>query len=327
MPSTGGAGLASTLAGMGAGHSHGHGHGHASGRAADRTRLKLVLVVTAAVMVLELVGAWLTGSLALLADAGHMATDAGGVVLALAASYVATLRPGPRSTFGFHRAEILAALLNAMVLLGVCAYLAYAGIQRLGDPAHVDAGPMVAFAVVGLAANAVSMMILSRSNGGSLNMRGAMLEVMGDLFGSALAIAAGIVILFWDFHRADAIASLLIAAMIVPRAIVLLRDSVRVLLEATPEGLDLDDVRAHLVGVSGVTEVHDLHAWTITSGMPSLSAHVTVTDEALSERGVGAVIDELETCVADRFAVRHTTFQVEPATHRAHEDLGETGCN
>jgi cobalt-zinc-cadmium efflux system protein len=302
---------------------HGHGHGHAAGRAADRTRLRWVLAVTGSVLLVELVGAYVTGSLALLADAGHMATDVGAVVLALGASYVATLPGGPRSTFGYHRAEILAALVNALVLLGVCAYVAYAGITRLADPSPVDAGPMVGFAIVGLVANAVSLVILNRSDTGSLNLRGAANEVLADLIGSVLVVVAGVVILATGWERADAVASLVIAVMIVPRSLMLLKDSAVVLLEIAPAGLDLEDVRRHLVEVDGVVDVHDLHAWTITSGMPSLSAHVTVTDETLANRGIGPVLDQLCVCVSEHFDVRHATFQVEPLSHEAHEDLGE----
>ena len=305
------------------GHGHGHGQGHAAGRAADRSRLRWALLVTVVVLVVEVVGALLTGSLALLADAGHMATDAGAVVLALGASYVASLPGSKRSTFGYHRAEVLAALLNAVVLIGVCAYLAYAGISRLSDPVAIEAGPMVAFATIGLLANGTSLYILSRSDTDAINMRAAAAEVGADLLGSVFAIAAGVVILLWGFDRADAIASLAIAALIVPRAGLLLRDSAVVLLEIAPKGLDIDDVEHHLRHVDGVLDVHDLHAWTITSGIPSLSAHVTVTDAALAERGVGAILDELCVCVAEHFDVRHATFQVEPASHEAHEDLGE----
>jgi cobalt-zinc-cadmium efflux system protein len=298
-------------------------HSHAHGRAEDRGRLRIVLAVTVAVLVLEVVGWRVTGSLALLADAGHLATDAAAVVLALGASYVASLPAGPRSTFGLHRAEVLAALANAVVLLGVCGYLAYAGVSRLQHPENVDAAPMVAFAAVGLAANGVSLVVLNRSRTGSLNMRGAATEVFADLLGSVLALVAGGVILATGYDRADPIATLAIAALVLPRALLLLRDCAVVLLEISPAGLDLDDVRRHLLGVPGVTEVHDLHAWTITSGIPSLSAHVTVTDECLAQRGVGATLDELCRCVADHFDVRHATFQVEPVSHRDHEDLGE----
>jgi len=282
-----------------------------------------VLAITGSVLAVELVGAYLTGSLALLADAGHMATDAGAVVLALGASYVAGLPGGPRSTFGYHRAEILAAMLNALVLLAVCAYIGYAGITRLGNPTEIDAAPMVAFAAFGLLANAVSLVVLNRSDTGSLNLRGAANEVLADLLGSVLAVAAGVVIWTTGWDRADAVASLVIAALILPRSLVLLRDSAVILLEIAPAGLDLADVRRHLVEVPGVVDVHDLHAWTITSGMPSLSAHVTVTDEALADRGVGRILDQLGECVSAHFEVRHATFQVEPLSHEAHEDLGE----
>jgi cobalt-zinc-cadmium efflux system protein len=301
----------------------GHDHSHAAGRAEDRARLRLVLAITAAVMVVELVGAWVAGSLALLADAGHMATDTAAIVLALGASYVATRPAGPRSTFGWHRVEILAAAINALVLLVVCAYLAYAGISRLADPSHVDAVPMILFALVGLVANAGSLAILRRSETGSLNLRGAATEVFADLLGSVLAIAAGVVIWLTDFQRADPIASLVIAVMILPRALHLLKDSVVVLLEIAPTGLDLDDVRHHLGGVPGVVDVHDLHAWTITSGLPSLSAHVTVTDAALEQYGVGGILDRLCHCAREHFDIDHATFQVEPETHQEHEDLGE----
>ena len=283
----------------------------------------MVLAVTVVVMAVEVVGALLTGSLALFADAGHMATDAAAVVLALGASYVAARGAGPRSTFGLHRAEILAALVNALVLLVVCGYLAWVGVSRLADPEPVDAGPMVAFAVVGLVANAVSLAILNRSDTGSLNLRGALNEVLADLVGSVLAVLAGVAILLWGFERADPLASLAIAVLILPRSVVLLRESASILLEVAPRGLDLDDVRRHLLEMPGVVDVHDLHAWTITSGMPSLSAHVTVTEEVLADLGVGGVLDRLCECTAEHFDLRHSTFQVEPVTHREHEDLGE----
>lgn len=310
------------------GHGHGHGHpaggsGHAAGRAGDRHRLQVVLAITASILGVQLVGAWVSGSLALLADAGHMATDAAGIVLALGASYVAALPSGRRTTFGWHRAEVLAALANAVVLVVLCLYLAVAGVGRLWEPTEVAAGPMVAFALVGLVANAVSLVVLSRSATGSLNMRGATTEVLADTLGSVVVVVAGVVIWLTGFARADAIGSLVIAAMILPRAVSLAKDSVTVLLEAAPPGVSLDDVRAHLLRMPGVVDVHDLHAWTITTGLPSLSAHVTVTDEVLAARGVGAVLDDLSHCTAAHFEVQHATFQVEPESHRAHEYLGE----
>lgn len=307
---------------MGVGQHHGHADGHAEGRAVDRSRLVVVLVVTVVVIVVEVIGAWLSGSLALLADAGHMVTDAAAVALALSASYVATRAPSSRRTFGFHRAEILAALVNAVVLLVVCTYLVWSGVRRLLDPVPVDAGLMLVFALVGMAANAASLVILAQRRASSLNMRAAFLEVLSDLLGSVGVVIAAGVILATGFVRADPIASLVIAAIILPRSFSLLREAVDVLLEASPRHIDLDEVRAHLARVPGVVDVHDLHAWMITSGMPVLSVHVTVTDACLAERGVGSLLDELSGCVAEHFEVDHATFQVEPASHRAHEHLG-----
>jgi cobalt-zinc-cadmium efflux system protein len=319
---------------QGHGHAHGHAHGHphgqaqgdphghASDRAADRRRLRLVLVVTAATIVVEVVGAVLSGSLALLADAGHMVMDAAAVGLALSASYVATMAPTARRTYGYHRAEILAALVNAVVLLVICSYLVWSGVRRLLQPEPVAAEVMLGFALVGLAANALSLGILARRKDASLNMRGAYLEVLSDLVGSVAVVGAGIVILATGYLRADAVASLLIAVLILPRSFGLLRDAVDVLLEASPRHVDLAEVRAHLASVPGVVDVHDLHAWTITSGMPVLSVHVRVTDTCLAERGLGPLLDELSACVAGHFDVDHATFQVEPLSHRAHEDLG-----
>lgn len=298
------------------GHHH---HAHATGRAEDRRRLRWVLLVTGSVVVVEAVGAWVSGSLALLADAGHMLTDAAGIVIALSASLIATRPVSPRRTFGYHRAEIFAAVLNALVLLGVCGYLAYAGTRRLFDPTDVDAGQMLAFAVVGLAANALSLVLLTSRREASLNMKGAYLEVLSDAIGSVLAILAGVLIATTDFLRADPIASLVIAAMVLPRAWALLREAGAVLLEAAPRGVDVDEVRDHLRGVDGVVDVHDLHAWTITSGMPALSAHVTVTEETLAVRGVGPILDDLTGCVGSHFGIDHATFQVEPESHRDHE--------
>ncbi len=306
---------------MGAGHDHAA--GHAAGRAADRRRLWLVVAVTATVLVVEVVGAVLSGSLALFADAGHMLTDVAAVLLALGASYVATRPANERRTFGYHRAEILAALVNAVVLAGVCGYLAYAGVRRLVDPPDVAAGQMLLFAAIGLAANATSLVVLSTRRDASLNMRGAFLEVLGDTLGSLAAIVAAGVILSTGWLRADPLASLVIAVLIVPRAVSLLRDTGAVLFESTPKGFDVARMREHLLAMDGVTDVHDLHAWTITSGMPSLSAHVTVTDACLEMRGVGAVLDELAHCARLDFGVEHATFQVEPESHRDHEDLGQ----
>jgi cobalt-zinc-cadmium efflux system protein len=301
----------------------GHGHSHAAGRAEDRRRLKLVLAITGAVLLVELLGAWLAGSLALLADAAHMGTDVAAIVLALGASYVATRPAGPRSTFGWHRAEILAALLNAAVLLVVCGYLLWAGARRLVDPQPVEPLPMVVFGGIAALASGFSLLVLQRSTTGSLNLRGAATEVFADLLGSVLAVLAGVVIWLSGFDRADPLASLLIALMILPRSVWLLRDAAVVLLEIAPRDLDLAELERRLCAVPGVVDVHDVHAWTITSGIPSFSAHVRVTDEALAEEGVGRILDRLSECAAAEFGIDHATFQVEPLHHQDHEHLGD----
>lgn len=307
---------------MGAGHDH----THAGGRAVDRGRLLKVLAITVSVLLIEVVGAWMTGSLALLADAGHMATDASAVLIALSASWMATRPSGPKATFGLHRAEILAALVNAVVLLGVCGYLGWTAIGRLANPTEVHGEGMVGFALLGLLANLASLAVLAGADRTSLNIRGAFLEVLTDALGSVLALAAGLVIWLTGWERADAVATLAIAVLILPRSLALIRDTGRVLLEATPSDLDVAAVHQHLSDVPGVVEVHDLHAWTITSGMNSFSVHVTVTDEALGARGLGAILDDLSDCVSEHFGIRHATFQVEPLSHRSHEDLG-TDCD
>jgi cobalt-zinc-cadmium efflux system protein len=190
-------------------------------------------------------------------------------------------------------------------------------------PVDVEAGPMLVFACVGLLANGISFSFLAPRRGHSLNMRGAYLEVLSDLLGSVAVIVAALVVMTTGFVRADSLASLLIAALILPRSIALIREAVDVLLETTPATLDVVGLRGHLCEVPGVVDVHDLHAWTITSGMPTLSAHVTVTDQALAERGVGALLDQFSSCVAEHFGVTHATFQIEPDGHRLHEHLGE----
>jgi cobalt-zinc-cadmium efflux system protein len=302
---------------------HGHGHGHAAARAEDRSRLRWVLAVTLVGLVVQLVGAWWSGSLALLADAGHLATDAGGVLLALAAGYIAARPASQRRTFGWHRAEILAALANAVALLAVGGYLLVEGVRRLQDPPAVEAGWMAAFAVAGLAANAISLRLLHDRQAGSLNMRGAYLEVLSDLLGSVAVVVAALLVLLTDEYWPDPVATLLIAVVIVPRALLLAKDAAVVLLEATPAHVDPEELRRHLVEVPGVVDVHELHVWTITSGLHSLSVHVAVDDLTLEREGVGPLLDRFSDCVSSHFEIEHTTFQIEPVTHREHEELGE----
>ena len=278
-----------------------------------------MLVITLAVLAIQVVGALLSGSLALLADAGHLGTDAVGVGLALLAVRMAGRSPTVRRTFGWQRAEVLAAAANAVLLLAVAGAVTVEGVRRLVDPPPVAPGTVLAVGMLGLAANAVCLVLLADGRRESLTVRGAFLEVLGDALGSAAVLAsAGVVWLTGD-SRADPVASLLIAALIVPRALRLLRDAGEVLLEATPRGVDLAEIRRHMLAQPGVVDVHDLHAWTITSGMPVLSAHVTVADSALGDACGGGVLDRLHDCLRHDFDVEHSTFQLEPAGHRDHE--------
>ena len=296
----------------------GGGHGHAAaGR--SRGRLLAALLIATVVFVVELVGGLVSGSVALLADAGHVATDAAGVGLALFAATMAARPATLTRTFGWQRAEVLAAAVNAAVLLAVGGWVLIEAVGRLSSPTEVDAGPMLAVAALGLVANAVSLLILAGADRSNLNIRGAYLEVLADLLGSVAVVVAAVVIFTTGFDRADSVVGILIAIAIVPRALRLLREAVDVLLEATPRGVDLNHVRDHVLGIAGVVDVHDLHAWTITSGLPVLSAHVVVEDSALA-RGHGAqVLDELGSCLAGHFDVAHCTFQLESVGHRDHE--------
>ncbi|MFA3839629.1 MULTISPECIES: cation diffusion facilitator family transporter [Streptomyces] len=305
---------------MGAGHDHGHSHaptGTAS--AAHLGRLRIALGITLTVMVVEIVGGVLADSLALVADAAHMATDALGLGMALLAIHFANRPASEQRTFGFARAEILAALANCLLLLGVGGYVLVEAIQRFMEPAETQGGLTIVFGVIGLVANMISLSILVRGQKDSLNVRGAFLEVAADALGSVAVIISATIILATGWQAADPIASIAIGLMIVPRTVKLLQETLNVLLEAAPKSVDMAEVRAHIAGLPGVLDVHDLHAWTITSGMPVLSAHVVVSSEALNAIGHEKMLHELQGCLGIHFDVEHCTFQLEPVGHAEHE--------
>lgn len=316
---------------MGAGHGHGAGghaapghggHAHGGLDAADhRGRLAVALGITATVLVAQAVGAVLTGSLALLVDTAHMLTDVAGLVVALVAASLALRPASSRRTWGFRRVEVLAALGQAAVLLAVGAYVLVEGVQRLVSPPEVPSAELVVFGVVGLAGNVASLLVLASARTANLNMRAAFLEVLNDALGSVGVIVAAVVIATTGWQRADAVAGLLIGALIVPRAVTLLREAADVLLESTPRGLDLDAVRRHLLELDHVESVHDLHASLIASGLPVISAHVVVRDACFQDGHAPRILDDLQTCVATHFdiSVEHSTFQLEPADHVTHE--------
>jgi len=292
------------------GHAHHHHHRDAGARRSGRRRLALTLVLVTLYMGAEVVGGLLTHSLALLADAGHMLSDAAALALSLFALWVVDRRrPGPLSTYGYYRAEILAALVNGAALVAIAILIAVEAVARLRAPAAVDAPGMTAVAAGGLVVNLVALALLHGSRGESLNLRGAWLHVASDALGSVQAIAAGVLIWAFGWQWADPLASLLIAVLVVWSAWGLLKEALAVLMEAAPGHIDVDAVRDAMLGVGCVAGVHDLHVWSIASGFECLSAHVVAGDG--KERD--ALLDELRRTLHDRFGIDHITIQLEAA--------------
>ncbi|GAB3802650.1 cation diffusion facilitator family transporter [Humibacter antri] len=279
----------------------------------------VVIAIVLGVFVLEIVGALLSGSLALLADAGHLVSDLVGLVVALVAATVAARPATDRQTFGFRRVEVFGALVNSLILIGVAVAVAIGAAFRLGGHPEVQGGWMLLVAVIGLAGNVAGLLVLRGGAKASINMRGAYLEVLGDTLGSLATIAAAVVILTTGIAWADSVASLVIAALIVPRALSLLREVVRVLSESAPASTDVAEIRKHILGTAGVVAVHDVHVWAITSGAPVFSAHVVVAPIVFARGQAGALLDELAGCLSEHFDVAHSTFQLEPAEHAEHE--------
>jgi cobalt-zinc-cadmium efflux system protein len=279
---------------------------HVTSRTKNLRRLSLTLALIAAYTVAEAVGGLLTNSLALLADAGHMLSDAASLALALFALWIAQRPRSPEKTFGYHRTEILAALANAMTLIGVSVFIVVEAWDRFRSPEQVDGRTMMWIAVGGLFINLAAMWILRAGRSESLNVKGAWLHVVADTLGSAQAIVAGALIWVFGWYVVDPVASVLIAALIVWSAWTLLRQSVNVLMEATPDHIDTDEVAAALTAVDSVLDVHDLHVWTITSGFESLTVHVTVEG-----RPHGEVLHEIRNLIRRRFGIEHSTVQVE----------------
>lgn len=305
---------------------HGHGHSHGlTPTAAMRHRGRLVaaLALTASLMVVQAIAGALTGSLALLADAGHMLSDSLGLAIALIAVNLAARPATTRWTFGLQRAEVLAALVNGVVLAVIGVSVLVQGIARWSNPGEVHGTGMLVVGAIGLVGNVIALRLLMPGKDESLNLRGAYLEVLGDLLGSVAVVSAAVVIALTGWWRADAVASLLIGVLILPRAFSLLRDVAAVLLEGAPHDVSVATVREHLLAVPGVVAVHDLHAWTITSGVPVLSAHIVVDDGAATVAGACSVLDALQECLHGHFDVEHSTLQIESVTHnRDHPEHG-----
>ena len=274
----------------------------------DRRRaLRTALVLTAAFLCVEVVGGILTHSLALLADAGHMLTDVGGLVLSLIAMRLATRPPTPERTYGYYRAEILAAVANAVVLLGISGFLVYEAARRIAHPPEIHSNEMLGIALVGLVVNGVSLFVLRGGADGSLNVKGAYFEVLSDFVTSIGVIAGAAVMWRTGWYAIDPLISGAIGLAIVPRTWVLLREGVDVLLEGTPRGFDTQELRSTLAGIAGVVDVHDLHVWSLTSGMHAMSVHVV----AAVEENRDVLLERVRRCAQQRFAIGHVTVQVE----------------
>ena len=303
---------------------HGHGHSHGldpQAGSANRARLMITIGIVATVLVVEVIGGILSGSLALFADAGHMLSDLTGLLVALVALTMAARPATDVQTFGHRRAEVFGALANGLILLVVVGFVVVEAVTRLLDSTvvPVQAPLMLLVAGLGAIANTAGLLVLRGGAKDSINMRGAYLEVLGDLVGSVAVIVAAIVILLTGFERADAIASLAIAALIVPRSIGLLRDVMRVLSQATPRGTDVELIREHVLSKRGVVSVHDVHVWSITPGSNVFSAHVVVNAAVFRDNRTDELLDALTACLAEHFDVAHSTFQLEPEEHADHE--------
>ena len=300
---------------MSHGHSHGHDHGAGIRGGGNRRLLAISIGITSIVLLVQIVGAILTGSLALLADAGHMFTDVAALIVALIASSVALRPANERRTYGYQRAEVFGALINALILIVLAVVVGIEGVRRLVEPAdaEVQGGLMLIVAVVGLVANAVALWLLSAAQKHNMNVRGAYLEVMGDMIGSGTVIVAAIVIITTGWMPADAIASLAIAVFIIPRAFGLLREVFSVLAQSAPRDVHVREIREHILRTDGVVDAHDIHVWQLTRGAPVFTAHVVVDPEMLAEGRAAALLEELQECLAEHFDVEHSTFQLEPA--------------
>lgn len=294
---------------------------HDHGPRTHGARLAIAFAITATVLAAEVVGAFLTGSLALLADAAHLLTDTVGLLLALVAARLTLRPPSPQRTWGYRRAEVLAAGAQSAILLAVGVYALVEGIQRLIDPPNVAARGLLVFGVIGLVGSLVAIAVLHAGRSANLNMRAAFLEVVSDAIGSVAVIVSGLVIAATGWSRTDAVAGILIVVLIVPRALVILREAGNVLLETVPAGLDLADVRRHILELDHVVDVHDLHASQIATGLPLLTAHVVLDDSCFDDGHAPQLLDALQACVAEHFpvSVEHSTFQLEPASHVEHE--------
>jgi cobalt-zinc-cadmium efflux system protein len=299
---------------------HAHtGHDHGVRPDADVRYLRIALGLILAFMVGEIVVAVLSDSLALIADAGHMLTDAGAIVAALWTLHLAGRPATTDMTYGYRRAEVLSAALNGITLVAVGAVILVEAVHRLVHPAAVHGTALVIVAAVGVVVNLAATVAIGRANRARMDIAGAFAHLVTDVYAFVGTLVAGIVILTTGFTRADSIASLIVVALMARAAWPLLRVAGRILLEGAPEGVDLDSVRRHILELPGVAAVHDLHAWVVTSDLPAVSAHVVISDDCFASGASARLLDMLQSCLAGHFDVGHSTFQLEAAGHTDHE--------
>lgn len=293
-------------------HGHHHGHGHHHHGPNNKAGLAIALTITSGIMVLEFVGGLLTKSLALLSDSGHMLSDAGALALSLVAMWFAAKPPSAKNTYGYHRFEILAALLNGVTLFVIAGFIIAEAIERFRNPPEVASGSMMVIAAIGLLANLISAWFLMRKGDvkDNLNVRSAYLHVLGDALGSVGAILAGLLMLLFSWYVADPIISVLVALLILKSAWGVIASTVHILMEGAPPSVDQARLRAALLDLHGVLDVHDIHVWTITSGMDAMSCHLRVEDSAAEQ----AVLQAAITLLAETFGIEHATIQVEKAS-------------
>ena len=295
-------------------------HPHGASLDSDSRYVLGALILISLFLVVEVISAFVGSSLALLADAGHLLTDVVALAVSAWALQLAKRPAQGRWTFGLRRAEILSAAANGVTLIAIALVIAVEAITRLISPHRVEGVLVLVIALVGAAVNVAATFVLSKANRHNLNIRGAYLHVLTDLYAFLGTAIAGLIIVLTKWQRADSIASLFVVALMLRSAWSLLRDAGKVLLQGAPDNLDLDDVRAHLVRVSHVLDVHDLHAWTVSSDLPTLSAHVVVDDGCFNSGDAPRILDALQSCLDEHFAIAHATFQLEPATHEGHEE-------
>ncbi|WP_394189469.1 cation diffusion facilitator family transporter [Paenisporosarcina quisquiliarum] len=297
------------------GHNHNHGSDQREG---NKKGLIIALTITTGIMVLEFFGGIITNSLALLSDSGHMLSDASSLALSLVAIRFASRPPSPTKTYGYYRFEILAALFNGLTLFLISGFIIYEAIQRFNEPPSVSSGTMILIAIIGLIANILSAVTLIKKADvkSNINLRSAYLHIVGDALGSVGAIIAGIVMLVFDWYIADPIISVLVALLILKSAWGVLTQSIHILMEGTPPSLNKTEIQELLTGIDDVLDVHDLHIWTITSGMDSLSCHMTISDNGNEQ----IILQKAIHLVRERYEIEHTTIQIEKSTFK-HPEL------